>query len=58
MTVPYYGRKDREAYLRRWAEHARESFGLHEGIMFERMIQDLYADLEAPTCPAWEHDSE
>ncbi len=32
--------------------------GLHEGIMFERMIQDLYADLEAPTCPAWEHDSE
>ena len=31
---------------------------LHEGIMFERMIQDLYVDLESPTCPAWEHDSE
>ena len=46
MTVPYYGRKDRDAFLRRWAEIVGESYGLHEGIMFERMIQDLYVDLE------------
>ena len=58
MTVPYYGRKDRDAFLRRWAEIVRESYGLHDGIMFERMIQNLYVDLESPTCPAWEHDSE
>ena len=29
-------------FWRRWAEIVRKSFGLHAGILFERMIQDLY----------------
>jgi hypothetical protein len=47
MTAPtYFGRKDRDAYLHRWAGIVRESFGLHAALAFERMIQDLHAAKE------------
>ena len=38
----YYGPLEREEYVLFWASYARDHFGLHAGLDFERFHRDLH----------------
>ena len=44
MNPPrYYGPLEHDEYVRFWASFARDHFGLHAGLDFERFCRDLIA---------------